>query len=184
MSNTLAMDSRQIEMLFRDHYEGLGRYAFSILKSQVAAEEAVQKLFVNLWEKRDNLKITEVKAYLYRSVYNSCMNELKKKEREKKYVPISDTLQVMSTDHAHGEVMLQDLNLQINEAIACLPEKCAEVFRLSRHGELSYLEISEKLDISVKTVENHMGKALRIMRAELQAYMTDLLLIVLLLKEW
>ena len=183
MSST-AIDSKLIEVLFRDHYEGLGRYAFSILKNQVATEEVVQKLFVNLWENRADLQISDVKAYLYRSVYNSCMNELKKAQREKLHVPISDSLHVHSSEQAQNGVLLQDLNHQINEAIASLPEKCAEVFRLSRQSELSYREISEKLDISVKTVENQMGKALRIMRVELQSYMSELLLIVLFLKEW
>lgn len=183
MSST-AIDSKQIEALFRDHYEGLGRYALSILKSQVSAEEVVQKLFVNLWEKRADLQILDVKAYLYRSVYNSCMNELKKMQREKLHVAISDTLDIQSSEQTHNEVFAQDLNHQINEAIASLPEKCAEVFRLSRQSELSYREISEKLDISIKTVENQMGKALRIMRVELQSYVTELLLIVLFLKEW
>lgn len=184
MSNSTAIDSKQIETLFRDHYEGLGRYAFSILKNQIDAEEVVQKLFVNLWEKRADLQISEVKAYLYRSVYNSCMNELKKMQREKLHVSISDNLNIQSSEQAPDGVLLQDLNHQINEAMASLPEKCAEVFRLSRQSELSYREISEKLDISVKTVENQMGKALRIMRAELQPYLTELVLIVLFLKEW
>lgn len=184
MSNNVVIDSKQIELLFRDHYEGLGRYALTILKNQVAAEEVVQKLFVNLWEKRADLQIGDVKAYLYRSIYNSCMNELKREQRKKTHIPISETLNIQSYEQPQNHVVLQELNDQINEAIASLPEKCAEVFRLSRQSELSYKEISEKLDISIKTVENQMGKALRNLRVELQSYLAELVLIVLFLKEW
>jgi RNA polymerase sigma-70 factor (ECF subfamily) len=79
---------------------------------------------------------------------------------------------------------LNDLDLQINQALDRLPEKCGEVFRLSRQQDLSYKEIAEHLDISIKTVENQMGKALRIMRVELQSYLTECLLIFLFLQSW
>lgn len=184
MGNNFTIDSKQLELLFREHYEGLGRYAISFLKNQVAAEEVVQKLFVNLWEKKDELHILDVKAYLYRSVYNSCMNELKKAQREKKHVAISENVHVQSTDLAHNKVLLNDLELQINQALDRLPDKCGEVFRLSRQQDLSYKEIAEHLDISIKTVENQMGKALRIMRVEMQSYLTECLLIFLFLQSW
>ena len=81
-------------------------------------------------------------------------------------------------------ILYQELEGRIEEALQILPEKCGEVFRLSRFKDLSYKEISEQLNISIKTVENHMGKALKIMRTELQDYLPAIIITLLLLKKW
>ena len=184
MNSSIELNSEQIELLFRQHYEGLGRYAFSILKDQSAAEDVIQKLFSTLWEKRESLQIMDVKSYLYRAVHNFCLNDLKRSKHSNLHVEISDKLAIASTVYSNQDVLQNELTQQIENAIDSLPEKCGEVFRLSRMNELSYREISEKLDISIKTVENHMGKALKLMRIELKEYLTDILVIVLIIKGW
>ena len=184
MNSSIELNSEQIELLFRQHYDGLGRYAFSILKDQAAAEDVIQKLFSTLWEKRESLQIMDIKSYLYRAVHNFCLNDLKKSKHSNLHVEISDKLAIESTVYSNQDVLQNELTQQIENAIDSLPEKCGEVFRLSRMNELSYREISEKLDISIKTVENHMGKALKLMRIELKEYLTDILVIVLIIKGW
>jgi RNA polymerase sigma-70 factor (ECF subfamily) len=184
MNSSIELNSEQIELLFRQHYEGLGRYAFSILKDQSAAEDVIQKLFSTLWEKRESLQIMDVKSYLYRAVHNFCLNDLKRSKHSNLHFEISDKLAIASTVYSNQDVLQNELTQQIENAIDSLPEKCGEVFRLSRMNELSYREISEKLDISIKTVENHMGKALKLMRIELKEYLTDILVIVLIIKGW
>ena len=81
-------------------------------------------------------------------------------------------------------ILYQELEGRIEEALQTLPEKCGEVFQLSRLKDLSYKEISEQLNISIKTVENHMGKALKMMRMELQDYLPAIIITLLLLKKW
>ncbi len=171
------------ESTFREHYEPLTRYAHSILKNQEEAEDAVQRLFVKFWEKRFELQIENVRAYLYRATYNTCLNQVKANKNKLNHVSESD-VQIHASDDASHEFLGEELQLQIEEAMQVLPEKCRQVFQLSRFEEKSYKEISEELNISVKTVENHIAKALRIMRTELSEYLPLLLITILVSKGW
>ncbi len=184
MGLQIALNYEQIDQTFREQYEGLGRYAYSILKNQDAAEDVVQKLFTTIWEKRNELEIYDLNAYLYRSVYNLSLNELKSLKRTQFSDSISEKADLQHSDKTNHSLLREELEHQIEDAMDKLPEKCGEVFRLSRLEELSYREISDRLNISIKTVENHMGKALKMMRNELKDYVADILLILLFLKGW
>ncbi len=184
MSTSLELNSERFEALFREQYEGLGRYAHSLVKNQSISEDLVQRLFVNLWEKRSELQIQDIKPYLFRSVYNSSMNELKRMKKSQMQVEISERMDFQNHQDSSENLLHKELEGKIELAIQTLPDKCGEVFRLSRFGELSYKEISEKLHISIKTVENHMGKALRLMRTELQEYLSEAIIILFFLKGW
>lgn len=171
------------ESSFREHYQPLTRYAHSIIKNQEEAEDAVQRLFVKFWEKRFELKVDNVRAYLYRATYNTCLNQVKQSKHTLNHVP-EEEVQVHASEQASDLVLGSELQEQIEQAMQVLPEKCREVFRKSRFEEKSYKEISEELNISVKTVENHIAKALRIMRSELSAYLPLLLITILVSKGW
>lgn len=183
MNSTMQIKSIEYESLFKEHYEGLCRYAFSFLKDQSDSEEVVQKLFVKLWEKRKELNvINDPKSYLYRSVYNSSLNELKRVGRVR-HSAIEDYHSVEIND-ASSELIGDELKTRIQSTIETLPVKCREVFQLSRFEELSYKEIAERLNISIKTVENHMGKALKLLRKGLEDYLPMVLITILLSKGW
>ena len=183
MKVVTTIDSQTIESLFQDHYEGLCRYAFSILKNQDEAEDVVQKLFLKIWEKRKELEIQSyIKSYLFRAVYNSSLNELKRINKKSMQEELENLPQLKTDDSE--PILYQELEGRIEEALQTLPEKCGEVFQLSRFKDLSYKEISEQLNISIKTVENHMGKALKMMRMELQDYLPAIIITLLLLKKW
>ncbi len=172
------------EILFRENYESLARYAFSILKNQEEAEDVVQRLFVKFWEKRNEMEsILDHRAYLFRSVYNSSLNQLKRMQRSQAFSGDGEAA-VASSDAANHLVLSDELQSKIDQAVTGLPTKCQEVFRLSRFEDLSYKEISEHLDISIKTVENHMVKALRIMREELSEYLPLLIITLIVSKGW
>lgn len=171
------------ESTFRQHYEPLTRYAHSILKNQEEAEDAVQRLFIKFWEKRFELQVENARAYLYRATYNTCLNQIKKNEREMKNSTDSN-VQIASVEDTSDHLLGAELQAQILEAMETLPEKCREVFRMSRFEEKSYKEISEELNISVKTVENHIAKALKIMRKELSEYLPFIVLTILVSKGW
>ena len=166
------------EEVFRSYYPALCRYARSILNEPEAAEEAVQQTFIAVWEKRENIHFSvSLKAYLYRAVHNRCLNEIEKQKVRREYA--ADHMQQPETAAMPADAPQRQKELQtlIREAIDRLPEQCGKIFRLSRFEEMKYAEIAEHLGISVKTVENQMGKALRLMREELKEYLPALLLI-------
>ncbi|NJO68259.1 MAG: RNA polymerase sigma-70 factor [Bacteroidetes bacterium] len=164
------------EQVFRGYYERLCNYANTILNDMDEAEEIVQGTFLGLWEKRGQIRIhTALKSYLYQAVHNSCLNHLdhlKVRKAHREYF-------IRSTEEASETgaqtTLVRELEVQIEEAISALPPQCQHVFRLSRFEGLTYAEIAQQLNISVKTIENHMGKALRILREQLKDYLPLLL---------
>ncbi|NVK64126.1 MAG: RNA polymerase sigma-70 factor [Flavobacteriales bacterium] len=176
------MNTTVLNTLFKAHYDELCRYAFSIVKDQDAAEDVVQQLFIKLWEKRDSIReIDNIRSYLFRSTFNMSLNEQKKMQR----MPKSDDEAVRNSSlqsevQTSSLLTTNELQGRVDSAMMVLPEKCREVFRLSRFEQLSYKEIAEELEISPKTVENQMGKALRIMREELKDYLPLVVLTLIL----
>lgn len=169
------------ERLFETYYQVLCRYAYTVLRDKEESEEVVQNLFVSLWQKRQTLNIqNSVKSYLYRATRNDCLNRIKHlKVRDSYAVDTRHTAPV--TGNGIEQLELKELTQTVNEAISELPEQCAKVFKLSRFEHLSYAEIAAQLNISVKTVEAHMGKALKRLREQLKDY---LLLVITILTIW
>jgi RNA polymerase sigma-70 factor (ECF subfamily) len=168
-------DEQSLEQLFKTYYNSLVRFAMGIIKDQSDAEDAVQQVFVKLWENREGLSIhTAIKAYLYMAVKNTCFNRLK--QQEKKYWledGMDDDIQ-FSVDNTMQQIHTKSLEKQIQQSLEMLPPKCGLIFKLSRFEEKSYKEIAEILNISVKTVENQMGKALQLMRESLKEHLTSI----------
>ncbi len=169
------LDKTNFEQLFRLHFAALCSYAVKFLKDPEQAKEIVHEAFINLWEKRDTIDASKpVKAYLYTSVYNRSLNYIRD---HKKFTKLD--LNVVEEQQGAEEFNDHDnLEKKIQEAIDKLPEKCREVFMMSRFDELKYSEIAEKLNISVKTVEAQMSKALKVLREHLSEFLTILLLII------
>nr|WP_262923961.1 RNA polymerase sigma-70 factor [Spirosoma liriopis] len=165
-------NERVFETVFRLHYAPLCRYARQFLPDADDAEEEVQAMFLAFWEKREGLLITtSLKSYLFRAVHNRCLNRIKhfaiRDEHRQHTLYAGDT-----TAESPVQALLGDeLSDRIQTAIQKLPEQCRLAFTLSRFDELKYQEIADQLGISVKTVENQIGKALRILRTELSDYL-------------
>lgn len=148
-----------------EHYEQLHRYAFTILKNMDEAKDVVQMVFINLWEKRDMLKITtSPKAYLYRSVYNESINYIKKQEVQQKHYNVIAHEKGAARDVPFDQDEELLLKKKIEEVLQQLPPQCREVFVKSRAEQKKYTEIAAELGIAVKTVEAHMSKALKLIR--------------------
>jgi RNA polymerase sigma-70 factor, ECF subfamily len=170
-------DIKTFEMAFRTHYNSLCNYAYTFVSDHDEAEEVVQSTFINFWEKHTEISISHsLKAYLYRAVRNTCLNKLKHEKIKREHEKYVLTFANPGVDSTTQSVMKNELEQKIAEALTKLPEQCRLVFSLSRFEDLKYNEIAEQLDISVKTVENHMGKALRIMREQLKDYLPLLLI--------
>ena len=157
------------EALFHTYYKTLCRFSFRIVHDKEKAEDVVQSCFINFWQKRDALIIhASFKSYLFRSVYNRSINEYNQSKKTS-YEDVS-VLEEESSSPSNDpllQLQAQEMEQKIARAIGSMPEGCRTVFLLSREEQLSYKEIAEMLEISIKTVENQMGKALRIMREHL-----------------
>lgn len=168
------------ETIFRSHYQRLCNYANTILNDKDEAEEMVQNTFMILWENHRSIDFhTSLKSYLYKSVHNHCLNRLKHhkvKRQHSEHVQYTADHVIESTAQ---QVMSNELEQHINEAINKLPPQCKSVFILNRFEGLTYAEIAEQLSISTKTVDKHMVKALKILRKHLKDFLPLLLFILM-----
>lgn len=167
-----AGDITAFEMIFKTYYQPLCNYAYSFVQDRDEAEEIVQSTFLSVWEKKETLTIhTGVKPYLYAMVRNASLNVLKHEKIKQQHAAVELAVAERSSESVTRSVMASELEERIYKALNKLPEQCRLVFKLSRFEELKYAEIAEQLNISVKTVENQMGKALKIMRDQLKDYL-------------
>jgi len=166
------------EEIFRLYYKELCSYACFYLKDMDAAEEVVQDIFVSLWEGREKLNISpSVKAYLYRSVRNRCLNIFKHEEVREKHRQ-EEKLRLVRQTEDYDSYAEAELQQRIEQAVEKLPTERKKIFALSRYEDLKYKEIAEQLGISIKTVENQMGKALKFLKEQLADYLPLLLLVL------
>lgn len=165
-------DQSAFEQVFKAYYKNLHAYAFTILKDEMDAEEMVQQVFFKLWDRSESLSFSgSIAAYLYRAVHNESLNFLKHlKVRSNHQLHVVHRMK-NEADHGSGKVMSKELESRFKAALNELPEQCRTIFQLSRFEEMKYREIADKLDISVKTVENQMGKALKLLRLKLVEFL-------------
>ena len=153
--------------VFDAHYGVLCHYAFTIIRDSDEAEDMVQSIYAKLWEQRSTIDITiSVRAYLFKSVYKKCMNFLEHREVKRNH----NGYTVHSTlgEHQQPEVFPEELEENIKRAINALPLQCRTIFIMSRYDGLKHSEISERMNISVNTIQNQICKALKILRIELK----------------
>ncbi|SMD36767.1 RNA polymerase sigma-70 factor, ECF subfamily [Reichenbachiella faecimaris] len=157
------------EKVFRTYYQQLAAFAYQYVESHETAEEIVQDVFTNVWTKSDQIEIrTAVKSYLYGAVRNACLNFIKHKKIERRY----EEQELLKADGYETDFLeLDELQKEIDAALDQLPEKCRQIFEMSRFEEKKYKEIAEELGLSIKTVENQMGRALKVMRTALSRYL-------------
>lgn len=163
-------DVQAFERAFHSYYRPLCAHAYGILHNATDAEEIVQNVFVKFWNKKDHITIaTSFKSYLYQSVKNECLNLIKHQRVVQDHV--QTTLQ-NSNEGIEDHLDARELQERIDAAINELPPERRKIFLLNRSEGLKYREIAEKLTISVKTVENQMGKALKFLRSALSEYLS------------
>jgi RNA polymerase sigma-70 factor (ECF subfamily) len=129
----------------------------------------LQDVFLKIWHNRKSLAFTySIKSYLYRAAINAALNYL---EKSKRTVGMEDSeFAEPAAEGAEDALHLREVESRVQAAIDTLPPACKTIFVLSRYEEMSYKEIAESMQISVKTVENQMGKALRQLKQYLSAY--------------
>lgn len=160
------------EILFRKYYSLLCNYSYKILKDIDTAEEIIQDLFFNIWEKRNDLLIeTSVKSYLFKSAYNRSILFLRHKSVAGRYADYIRNIDDRVEPDASEELSLKELNEVIDRTLEEMPERQRKIFSLSRFEGLKYHEIARKLSLSVKTIESNMGKALKQFRKNIKIYL-------------
>ena len=167
----LQSDSEEaIELLFRKHYRFVCQAAYRVLPDPNLIEDMAQDVFFELWKKRATLNITtSIRAYLKRAVINKTLNYIR--SQRMKFSEVEDYhLELSQSATALKELETEELSAFLHETIDGLPERCRIIFTLSRFEEMSYQQIATELEISTKTVENQISKALRILREALEKY--------------
>jgi RNA polymerase sigma-70 factor (ECF subfamily) len=168
-----------MELLFREFYRPLGQVIQRVVQDRAATEDLLQDVFLRVWNGRATLEITSYHAYLYRAALNAA---LRQQERGRRQIGLDEAPLAAEpqADDALNHLHSQEAEDSVAAALNQLPAQCRTVFELSRYEELSYQQIADTLEISPKTVENHMGKALRILRRELSTVVRNLYLVLLL----
>ncbi len=173
---------KAFEIVFKSHYVKLTLFANRFLNDIDVSEEIVSEALTVLWEKRDTIaSSSNITAYLYKMVQNKCMNYIKHLKIENEYVNymIRNKLIDELPEHLTDPYQEKELSVQIRMAINSLPERCRQVFEMSRFEYLKNREIAERLNISQKTVERQITIALEKLRRSLEYIMTMVLLYLL-----
>ncbi len=168
-------DEKAFKKLFGYFYPGLLNYAFVIIKNHQIAEDIVLEVMQHFWERRHSIgNIENLTSYLYVSVKNKTLDQHKKNSRliqvafDKPHYE-----EIVTFRNPESTLLTEELAGVINQAIMKLPEKARLVFRLIKEEGMSYKEVAETLDISVKTVNNNMLRAMKAIRQEVTRYLRD-----------
>jgi len=165
------------DYFFDKYYQGLCVYAYRLLKSDSEAEDLVQDFFVRILENQKHIFIdSSVKSYFLRSVHNRCLDMLD--HRKVKTTHERFRIMMLKEDEMQEYPLLDsELTQQIEKAIKKLPENIRDTFILNRFDGLSYQQIATHENVSVKTIEYRISKALTLLRKELGDYLVVLLIL-------
>ena len=171
-------DIKSFELIFKSYYVRLQKYAFSIVKEKEIAGDLVKDTFIKWWENRFELSVnTSLNGFLYKSVHNICINYVTRKPKNiianasDLQTPIEKLALSTADDYPIESIYASEMEMQIEKAVAKLPEQCKEIFLLSRHFNLSHSEIGKKLNISTNTVKVQIYRALIKLKKDLKEYL-------------
>lgn len=169
------MSQEDFEKLFKEYFPSLMAFSRKILGDEDNAREVVQQVFIKLWERRTEIDLsTSLKSYLFTAVNNRSLNFI----RDRKKFSGEEIPEHLRQWDVSAELESMELEELIRRAIASLPDKCRRIFEMNRFEGSTYGTIAARLGISVKTVENQMSKALRILREQLSDYLMIVLFLL------
>lgn len=171
-------DQSAFTIIFTRYYQDMVRFSFGLTRNQDSSEEIVQEVFLKLWENRNSLLIhNSLKSFLLKTVQNRSIDSLRHVNITNKYASSVLEHPILSENDTENYILHSELEANFNHAMAKIPALFAEAFRLSRIENHNYQEIAKELDVSIRTVEVRIAKALNLLRKELR----DFLVLVLML---
>lgn len=166
------LNKQSFELLFRENFIALTGFARKYVKDLDTAKEIAHDVFINLWEKRNEIDSEKpLRSYLFASVRNRCLNYIRDQKKFDRTEDITGNPGYSQLTEDNDPVEIMELEERINLAIDSLPDRCREIFVMNRFRDLKYAEIAKKLDISVKTVEAQMSRALKTLKEKLAMYL-------------
>ncbi|MEO9571552.1 MAG: RNA polymerase sigma-70 factor [Polaribacter sp.] len=162
-----ADDKKALTKLYNNYWKLLYISAYNLLKDKEVCEEIIQDIFIDVWNKRIDIEIkVSLKSYLYACVRYKVFAEFRK-NKVIRIELLEEFDKRMLYETPETRMMHKELKQHVNLIVETLPDKCKRVYKLSRNEQLSHKEIAGQLGISIKTVENHITKALRVLRTSL-----------------
>jgi len=170
-----------LEYLFHHYYDDLCRYTMVFTKDIAIAENIVQDLFVYIWEHRETIEIhLSFESYLFQASRYKALNYKRDySHRVDKLLKLKEQICDKVSDSADEAIELKELNQIVSEAIDLLPDRCQQIFRLSRTDELSYREIAELMNISISTIDNQVNTAIKKIKTHVKRYYPEMYLSLL-----
>jgi RNA polymerase sigma-70 factor (ECF subfamily) len=164
-------DHNAFKVLYQKYAPKLFGFSRKYLNSDIESEEIVQEVFIRIWEKKENIDENQsFSSYVFQAAKHKIFNGFRKKVNEQAYLDFLILSDKSSSSFTEMEVEYREIKEKADQAIKAMPPKRQEIFRLSREQGLKNKEIAAKLQISIKTVENQMGQALKFLRDELSDY--------------
>ncbi|MFA9188190.1 RNA polymerase sigma-70 factor [Flavobacterium sp. FBOR7N2.3] len=157
-----------LTIIYKEYWEMMFLAAYNLVKDRSVCEDIVQEVFISLWQRRANLQIkVSLKSYLYTSTVYKVYDHFSKNKKMAKDELFDNFESKIETSNPETKLMHEELIHLLDSIIDTLPDKCKEVYKLSRENMLSNKEIAEQLNISQRTVEGHISKALKILKESL-----------------
>lgn len=167
-------------LLFRRYYKDLVLFSGHFLHDKACCEDIVQTVFLKLWADRENYEIqTSLKSFLLRAVQNSCLDEIRHQQVVREHESYTEIFGNAGDIDTENYILYSDLHEHLEEALDKLPETYREAFDMNRFEGLKYKDIAERLHVSERTVEVRIGKAIRLLREDLQEFFIFLVALLL-----
>lgn len=161
-------EEQALTIIYKEYWEIMYVAAYNLVKDRSVCEDIVQEVFISLWQRRAKLQIkTSLKSYLYTSTVYKVYDHFSKNKKMLKDELFDNFENKIETSNPETKLMHEELIHLLDSIIETLPDKCKEVYKLSRENMLSNKEIAEQLNISQRTVEGHISKALKILKESL-----------------
>jgi len=164
-------DGKAFQAIYKLYWKDCYYIAYRKLNSKILAEEATQNIFVSLWERRAQLEIKNLQAYLRTSVKYQVINFIEAKLVTQKHLPFLSKTRLAEND-VENVIYYKELIAALEQAIQNLPAKTQQIYKMSRYEYLTGREIAKKVGLSEKSVEYHISQALKLLRLELKDYRT------------
>ncbi|WP_413666874.1 RNA polymerase sigma-70 factor [Mucilaginibacter sp. Mucisp86] len=171
-----------LKCIYDKYWNRLYLSAFSIIKETEPCEDIVQDVLLQLWLKRSEVEIYSLKSYLFMAVRYKVLSFIRSAGNRTVFICPGELEQLAGIEELKDRLNERDINDMLNNGIALLPERCKEVFTLSRKEFLTNRQIAERMGISIKTVEAQMTIALRQLRKGMSDFLYALIVIFLLIK--